>query len=108
MLERLTRHRWPGNVRELENVLELASGEVLELPQRFDALASAPDGAVESFRDGARRIIRAALAAHGGRIYGAEGAAKALGLKPSTLQSKMSRLGIRGALRHRRPPGSLP
>ncbi|MBL8954912.1 MAG: hypothetical protein JNK82_29315 [Myxococcaceae bacterium] len=71
---------------------------MLELPPHFDDETAEPGGGtVERFRDGSRRIIRAALAANGGRVYGAAGAARALGLKPSTLQSKMLKLGIKGA-----------
>jgi transcriptional regulator with GAF, ATPase, and Fis domain len=46
------------------------------------------------FDDAARRCIGDALGASGGRIYGPEGAAAILGLKPTTLVSKMQRLGV--------------
>jgi len=96
-LARLRRHSWPGNVRELENVLEramLTSSDVLELPPGFEHEARALSGQVDTFAEASRRAIRAALTASEGRIYGARGAARSLGLKPSTLQSKMSRLGL--------------
>jgi transcriptional regulator with GAF, ATPase, and Fis domain len=44
--------------------------------------------------DAQREHIRRALAAARGRIYGAEGAAARLGMKPSTLQSRMKKLGL--------------
>ncbi len=99
-LERLERHAWPGNIRELENVLERAlvvsRGERLDLAEQVPtpAKASARESAGEvlTFAESSRRAIAAAITASGGRIYGSGGAADRLGLKPSTLQSKMRRL----------------
>jgi transcriptional regulator with GAF, ATPase, and Fis domain len=93
-LERLRAYSWPGNVRELENVLErslILSKEgalVVDLPR--------PPARVSPIRfdDAARKCIADALAASGGRIYGPAGAAAILGLKPTTLVSKMERLGL--------------
>jgi transcriptional regulator with GAF, ATPase, and Fis domain len=48
----------------------------------------------ESLRDAERRCISAALEKSRGKVYGPGGAAEALGLKPSTLQSRMKKLGI--------------
>jgi transcriptional regulator with GAF, ATPase, and Fis domain len=108
-LAKLATHAWPGNLRELSNVLEratiLAAGsrlspDVLDLPQaRRDAekaaepKAAAPF-ALRSLDEVQREHIRKVLAATGGRIYGRSGAAKILGLPPSTLQSRMRRLGV--------------
>ncbi len=114
-LAHLHRYTWPGNIRELANILEratiLAGGHeltpaVLDLPaDRSDRASSRalsattgamPEGEVEliPIDEVQRRHIRAVLAATGGRVYGEKGAAKILGLKPSTLQSRMKRLGI--------------
>jgi transcriptional regulator with GAF, ATPase, and Fis domain len=114
-LAHLARHAWPGNIRELANVLERAlilstepviGPELLELPGGVHAPppAAAPAsaaGGVESAAEHERRHIERVLGLAGGRIYGPAGAASLLGLKPSTLQSRMLRLGIarRGAAR---------
>ena len=96
-LDRLSRYAWHGNVRELANSIERAliagNGATLD----FDDLpASVPEVAEASgtFDDAARQAILDALAATGGRIYGPSGAAARLAMPPSTLQGKMSRLGI--------------
>ncbi len=107
-------HHWPGNVRELENALERAliltpSGPIAQIVSRETAFAALPQRAavigggqrrapVEGWEEGSRRIIEAALVACEGRVYGANGAARALGLRPTTLQGKMKRLGIERAV----------
>ncbi|MDX1374224.1 MAG: sigma 54-interacting transcriptional regulator [Burkholderiales bacterium] len=97
-MERLLRHAWPGNVRELANVLEraaiLADGRVLEvdaLPS-FDVLAPARGGTLEAVE---RAHITAVLEQTAWRISGGGGAATVLGMNPSTLRSRMQKLGIR-------------
>jgi len=94
---KLRRHAWPGNVRELENVLEralvLGRGGQLRIPFALTTMP-APDAGVESLAAATRRSIERALTASEQRIYGPGGAAARLGLKPSTLQSKMAKLGI--------------
>jgi formate hydrogenlyase transcriptional activator len=100
-LARLQAHDWPGNVRELANVLEraliLAPGEtlgpeVLDLPgrRRREARGIEPVTLAEATRQHIRRVLNLTE----GRIYGPGGAAALLGLKPSTLQSKMKKLGL--------------
>jgi len=82
---------WPGNVRQLENELERAlilSGETLA----WTSPRAPTTGG--TFDDIVRAAIEAALARCEGRIYGEHGAAHALGLAPSTLQTKMKKLGI--------------
>jgi formate hydrogenlyase transcriptional activator len=105
---------WPGNVRELENELQraliLSPGNELVLPDVPHASAAAnggtgavnggDEGAVPApgrFEDEVRVLIERALAACGGRVYGASGAASLLGLKPTTLQGKMKRYGVKGS-----------
>jgi len=104
----LEAHDWPGNVRELENYLErsliLCHGAELTLeegpsaerrtaPPRPEAQEQRPG--VRPFEEAVRELLREALEAAGGRIYGPDGAAALLGLKPTTLQSKLQRYGVR-------------
>ncbi len=102
-LVRLEAHEWPGNVRELANVLEraliLAPGEelgpeVIDLPGRRRRESRLRDGELATLADATRQHIARVLQATRGRIYGPGGAADILGLKPSTLQSKMKKLRI--------------
>lgn len=95
-LKLLTDYHWPGNVRELENLIERAmivsSGDSLliephwlEPPQAESPTRQPPASLAEM----ERQAIVAALERCRGRIYGAGGAAAALGLKPTTLYGKM-------------------
>jgi transcriptional regulator with GAF, ATPase, and Fis domain len=104
--EALERYDWPGNVRELANCLERAailcpSGELaIDLPssrapaRETRAPRDEPRG-LRSLADVERAHIAEVLRATRGKIYGPEGAAKILGLAPSTLQSRMKKLGVR-------------
>ena len=95
-IEALQQYNWPGNVRELRNIIEQAviitDGDILQvnLPQRVPGL---PSEAV-TLEYAERRHIIAALEKTGWRIKGNNGAAELLGLKPSTLYTKMEKLGI--------------
>ena len=102
LLSKLDAHDWPGNVRELANVLEaaliLGNGRSLELPSEFaQRTARKAQDAVQPprFEGAVRAAIEESLRATRGKIYGSDGAAARLGLKPATLQSKMRKLGIR-------------
>jgi len=95
-MEVLANASWPGNVRELQNIVEraiiLSRGEVLgsadfELPSLKTATAPVSDAAE-------RQQIEDALRASRGRVSGVDGAAQALGVAPSTLESRIQRLGI--------------
>jgi formate hydrogenlyase transcriptional activator len=97
----LTEYHWPGNVRELENLMERAlivsSGDTLHVDPHW--LQSPPAADVEreprsSLAEIERRAILDALRRCRGRIYGVNGAAAALGLKPTTLYGKMRKLRI--------------
>lgn len=94
---------WPGNVRELENYLERAlilnRGEdlILASPLLVERPPLPVRGSlkkVTSLNDALRAAIEAALKASRGKLYGSDGAAALLGVKPSTLQAKMAKLGI--------------
>jgi formate hydrogenlyase transcriptional activator len=103
-MENLERWHWPGNIRELQNVIEraviLSSGSVLDVPEaaipttpRRSEAATTP---VETrYHSGERAMILKALEEANGVIAGPRGAAARLGLKRTTLQSKMQRLGIK-------------
>lgn len=108
-VRRLAAYDWPGNVRELENVIERAlilarDGRLrIDLPGEPPPAAKAPEthgapGAAILSEDERRArdlaAIRAALEASGGRVSGAGGAAERLGLKPTTLASRMKVAGV--------------
>ncbi len=93
----LQRYAWPGNIRELRNVIERAliicSSKTLEVPLPIGAVGEIPEGldleAVE------RRHIVDVLQKTDWRLSGQGSAAEILGLKRTTLYSKMKKLGIR-------------
>ncbi|MGZ5970238.1 MAG: AAA-type ATPase lid domain-containing protein, partial [Polyangiales bacterium] len=119
-LDSLRHYDWPGNVRELQNVIEraviLSNGGELRLPQLGERLSDRPPAfgpspqlpappalpaldfqeviSAEEWRRREKANVERALARAEGRIYGAGGAAELLGLKPSTLQSRMRALDI--------------
>lgn len=98
-LQAFSRYPWPGNVRELEHFIEraviLTSGSILRVPPLGSKSSRKPDHApsdtlAEAERDHILRILRET----NGIISGPRGAAARLGLKRTTLASKMRRLGI--------------
>ncbi len=96
----LTRWRWPGNVRELENFMEraviLSPGSVLRAPLGELELADEPpDEATTNLQDADREHILRVLRETKGMISGPGGAADRLGLKRTTLNSKLKKLGIK-------------
>ncbi|MCC7254188.1 sigma 54-interacting transcriptional regulator [Hyphomicrobium sp.] len=106
-IERLRRYDWPGNVRELENVIERAAILAVDGRLRID-LPAAPtpvqiatsqsadgdivDEAERRARD--RKSIIAALEAANGKVFGKGGAAELLGVRPTTLTSRIKALKI--------------
>jgi formate hydrogenlyase transcriptional activator len=100
-LKALLDYGWPGNIRELRNVIErsviLAQTPSLkiELPSAACASASSSDPGLALLAEVERDHILRVLEATGWRIRGSAGAAEILGLKPSTLESRMAKLGIR-------------
>ena len=115
----LETYDWPGNVRELQHVIEravlLSPGETLRLdgiltgrvdPARSIAKGSpraAPSEVIPNveWRRREHANLRNALKLAEGRIYGPNGAAELLGVKPTTLISRLKALGLRDASRRR-------
>jgi DNA-binding NtrC family response regulator len=109
-LEALMNYAWPGNIRELRNVIERATiitpGNSLLLRDSLEAgppgqqvnhLAGTQNGIVDrsqTLEESERNLILRTLDRTGGRIEGPAGAATLLGIHPSTLRSRMRKLGI--------------
>jgi len=96
----LCRYAWPGNVRELENAIEraviLTSGLVLRVPvSEFRGRVSPSGGATLEATE--REAILRTLRETSWVLAGPHGAAARLGLKRTTLQSRMRKLGIHRA-----------
>jgi transcriptional regulator with GAF, ATPase, and Fis domain len=106
---RLQAYDWPGNVRELQHALEracivAADGRLrfdfpeIALKQRAKSLESnsikhiLTDREVRAFE---ANNIKAALTECNGKVYGSKGAALLLGMKPTTLNSRIKALGIK-------------
>lgn len=127
---RLAAYHWPGNVRELQNVIERAAilakqGRIsidlpmtnppARVPQKEPTTGEDPEtpnglSPVETEtarRDRDRANILAALDAADGKVSGPGGAAEMLGLRPTTLASRMKALGI-AAVRNTRRSGDAP
>jgi transcriptional regulator with GAF, ATPase, and Fis domain len=95
----LETYDWPGNIRELENVIQraiiLSTGPVLSVGEAWlPMLERVPVGEAVTLLEIERRHILNVLQTAGWRIEGASGAARVLGMKPSTLRSRMAKLGI--------------
>ena len=103
-LDQLLEYRWPGNVRELENIVEraiiLCRGEAIGREhvkvESVSAAGAHQEGDIElkPLQEVERDYIVAALRTCEGKVSGKDGAADRLGLKPSTLESRMKKLGI--------------
>ena len=92
-------YHWPGNVRELQNLIERAviRSDNGVLPNPLSTLQANPTPPISSsltFRDHEAALILRTIRAAGGMIGGPKGAAARLGLKRTTLITKMKRLGI--------------
>jgi formate hydrogenlyase transcriptional activator len=107
IMSALVNWHWPGNVRELENFIErsviLSDGTALLAPLA-DLQAEISSFAEDSLEGTERELIIRVLRATAGMVSGPTGAARRLGMKRTTLQSKMQRLGItRRDYTNRRP-----
>jgi PAS domain S-box-containing protein len=101
----LQRYAWPGNVRELRNVIEremiVATGPTLEVaPPR--PIATQRRATTSKLVDVEVEHITSVLESCRWRVRGAGGAAERLGVKPTTLESRMARLGISRAFQNSR------
>jgi transcriptional regulator with GAF, ATPase, and Fis domain len=113
-LDELGAYDWPGNVRELQHVVERAVIVSRGGPLRFDSLATKPRPraprpsdppfdpsladelpTLAELKERERALIRRALERARGKISGRGGAAELLGVKPTTLDSKLRALGLR-------------
>jgi DNA-binding NtrC family response regulator len=104
VLKMMSTHSWPGNIRELENVIErsvlLAKGAIIEevalMLNRQEGISINPqDIRMKTIHENEREYIITVLKKCNGKIWGNGGASEALNLPPSTLKSKMKKLGIR-------------
>ena len=99
MMTALQRYQWPGNIRELEHVIERAVilSEGLEL-EPVEWLSSsngkAGEGKTPTLEEMERQHILDVLEQTNWRVSGEKGAAAILGLKPTTLEARMKKLGI--------------
>ncbi len=98
-MRELQLYRWPGNVRQLRNVIDraviLATSSHLTVPMPTTPAASAPPvHAPQTLLSFELQHIRATLERTRWRIRGQGGAAELLGLKPTTLESRMAKLGL--------------
>ncbi|MDZ4847928.1 MAG: sigma 54-interacting transcriptional regulator [Pirellulaceae bacterium] len=115
-MDALMRYDWPGNVRELENIVERSLIVSQSDTLRIDASWLAGEGAsanpseVESQRTNPskqslaeieRQAILSALARCHGKVYGKDGAAAELNVKPTTLYGKMQKYKIKGSRQHK-------
>jgi DNA-binding NtrC family response regulator len=103
VLQQMMAYHWPGNIRELEHMIErsvlLAKGTMIEsMPLPTKQLYEAPldpMAGMKSIHENEREYILSVLKKCNGKIWGPGAAAEVLRIPPSTLKSKMKKLGIK-------------
>jgi PAS domain S-box-containing protein len=110
-MKELQAYDWPGNVRELQNVIERAvirsmNGQLdlgLRSPgnapgrasRKTDSVSTLAPASLDDLKEHERNLLLDALAKTRGKIYGPDGAAALLGMKPTTLSSRVHRMGLK-------------
>jgi formate hydrogenlyase transcriptional activator len=102
VVEALTEYNWPGNIRELENIIEramiLSRDGVLDygdwVPSHIETTNNDGQNRIMKMEDVEKDHIIAVLKQTNWRVSGEKGAAKILGLNPTTLEARMKKLGI--------------
>ena len=100
-MENLSRYSWPGNIRELQNVIEravvLARSAVVHVDETMLQADDSAGGAasIDTLENNERQHILRALNETRWVIHGKRGAAEILGINPSTLRSRIEKLGIK-------------
>ena len=99
-MDSLVNYDWPGNVRELQNIIEravvLAAGPIVQIDDSMMRSGeAAQESALDTLENAERNHILRALNETHWIVHGKKGAAEILGINPSTLRSRMEKLGIR-------------
>ena len=98
LMAALQAYPWPGNIRELRNVIEramiLTRGSTLHIKLGHPALRPQTANAAGTLEEAEREHILRALERCGWRIRGSNAAAELLGIKPTTLESRIKKLGL--------------
>ena len=101
VVKSLQNYHWPGNVRELENIIErsiiLTDGPILKLDEMFDRRSNPTEqrNKLQTIKDNERFLIGKALGESNWVIEGKHGAAKLLGIPPSTLRLRIKEFGFK-------------
>jgi DNA-binding NtrC family response regulator len=101
VLQQLSAYDWPGNIRELEHVIErnaiLCKGNFIQELHLQTSSHTRPETAfsIKTWEEHEKEYILYVLGKCNGRVSGAKGAAQVLGIPPTTLESKMKKLGIK-------------
>jgi len=116
-LKELQSYDWPGNVRELQNVIERAAirsrdghldlglgpGAPRGRSQRNEVEPGIAPASLGEIKEHERKLIIDALTKTRGKIYGTDGAAALLGMKPTTLSSRVHRMGLKKMVMEQAP-----
>ncbi|MEY8759019.1 sigma-54 interaction domain-containing protein [Chryseobacterium tongliaoense] len=102
VMNAMSKNPWPGNIRELENTIErsiLTAKDnmirTIDIPKAFNAKDTDQDFQIKTLQQVEKEHILQIVEKCNGRIFGPQGAALLLGLRPTTLISKMQKLGIK-------------